>query len=147
MTEATGATYSGIDALFAVLDEDRNLPGPRALEDSNQLLDGLLEDMRWADVDLGDDNHDRDIKRQGNPKVLSETSISGRDHVAGHGLSLPAHAYQAVVRRDHQQTVVWAAAQQAEHGRTKISLVPREVGEANHFGLSGSHQPWVPHTE
>lgn len=49
--------------------------------------------------------------------------------------SLLAHADEAVVRGDHQKTVIRTAAEQAKHSGAKISLMSCQVGEANHLGL------------
>jgi len=55
-------TYGCVDALLAVLDEDWNLPRSWRLENLGELGDGLLQNLRWANVDFGDDNHDWDVQ-------------------------------------------------------------------------------------
>lgn len=57
----TGNAYGSVDALLAILDEDRDFAGAGGFQDFGQLCDGLLEDLGRADVDLGDDDHDRDV--------------------------------------------------------------------------------------
>lgn len=47
-----------------------------------------------------------------------------------------AHAHKTVVRRHHKQAVVRAARQQAEHGRSEVLLVARQVSEGNDLGTS-----------
>ena len=46
-----------------------------------------------------------------------------------------AHTDQTIVRRHHQQTVVWLAAQQAEDSGSEIPLMPCQIGEADDFRL------------
>lgn len=74
----------GIYAFLLVLDEDGYLSCTRRLQNLGQLGDGLLEDMRRANIDFGYADHDRHIKREGDTKMLL------------------AHAYQAVVGSDHE---------------------------------------------
>lgn len=50
-----------IDTLLSVFDENGDFASARRLQDFTQLSDGLLENLRRADIDFGDDNHDRDI--------------------------------------------------------------------------------------
>lgn len=55
-------TYSRVDTVFAILDEDWNFSCSRRFEDLGQLRYGLLENLRRADVYFGDDHHDWDIQ-------------------------------------------------------------------------------------
>ena len=59
-----------IDALFTVLDEYGNFSRSWRFEDSRYLLDSLLQDLWWTDVDFGYDNHDGNIQRQCDAQVL-----------------------------------------------------------------------------
>lgn len=79
-----------IDAALAVGDEDRDLACAGRLEDPRYLRDSLLEDVRWADVDLSDDDHHGNVERERDTEMLF------------------AHADEPVVRGDHQQAVVRA---------------------------------------
>lgn len=60
-----------IDSVFAGFYEDRNFSCPGRLEYSSQLGNRLLQNLRWADVDLGNDYHDRDIKCHSDSEMLS----------------------------------------------------------------------------
>ncbi|KFY19021.1 hypothetical protein V491_04625 [Pseudogymnoascus sp. VKM F-3775] len=104
-----------VDAAFAVGDEDGDLVRTGRLENPPQLRDCLLEDVRWAYVDLGDDDHHWHVEREGDTEVLF------------------AHANEPVVRSDHQQAVVRARREHPEHRGTQISLVPRQVSEGYHL--------------
>lgn len=66
----------GLDGLVAVLDEDGDFPGPGRFEDAGELSYSLLKDLRWADVDFGDHDHDWDIERKGDSQMLSKSSVS-----------------------------------------------------------------------
>ena len=46
-----------------------------------------------------------------------------------------AHAYETVVRRDHEETVIGTAAEKTKDGGFEISLVPGEVGKGDDFRL------------
>jgi hypothetical protein len=73
-----------VDALLLVLDEDWYLASAGGLQDFGELRDGLLQNLRRANVDFSDADHDRDIERKSNSKVLF------------------AHADQSVVRGHHE---------------------------------------------
>jgi hypothetical protein len=60
----------GVDAFFCVLDEDWDFASAWRFKDSGDLLDGLLENLWWTDIDFGDDDHDWDVECQCNPQVL-----------------------------------------------------------------------------
>ena len=66
----------GLDGFLVVLDENRDLAGAGGFEDARQLGDGLLQDLRRTDVDLGDNDHDWDIEREGNAKMFSAINVS-----------------------------------------------------------------------
>lgn len=53
----------GLDSFIAVLDEDGNLPCARRLEDAGELCDGLLENLRRTNINLGDHYHDWNVER------------------------------------------------------------------------------------
>jgi hypothetical protein len=55
-------TDSSVDAIFSILDEDRDLVSTWGFQDLGQLCNSLLKNLRWTDVNLGDDNHDRDVQ-------------------------------------------------------------------------------------
>lgn len=63
---------SSLNGFIAVLDEDGDFPGAWRLEDAGQLSYGLLENLRWADVDFGDHHHDWHIECECDSKVLPE---------------------------------------------------------------------------
>ena len=54
-------THSSVDAFLPVLDEDWDFASTRRFEDFGQLGNRLLENLRRANVDFGDDNHHRHI--------------------------------------------------------------------------------------
>ena len=61
-TDALGNELrGGLDSVGAVLDKDRDFTSAGRLEDARQLRDGLLQDLRWTDVDFGDDDHHWDV--------------------------------------------------------------------------------------
>lgn len=60
----------GIDALLAILDEYWDFPRSRGFEDPGYLLDGLFQDLGRADVNLGDDDHYRNVQRQCDTQVF-----------------------------------------------------------------------------
>ena len=55
-----------------VFDEDRYFSGAWRLEDAGELRYGLLKDLRWTNVNFRDYNHDRHVKRECNPQMLSK---------------------------------------------------------------------------
>jgi hypothetical protein len=63
-------TDSSVDAILSVLDEDGDLASTGGFQDLGQLCDGLLENLRRADVNLGDDNHDGNVQCESNTEVL-----------------------------------------------------------------------------
>lgn len=70
--DALGDKLGGsLNSIGAVFDEDGNFPCARRLKDAGQLGDGLLQDMIGTDVNFGNDYHHRNIKGQGDTKVLS----------------------------------------------------------------------------
>lgn len=66
-----GQAYSSIYALLATLDEDWDFSRSRRLEDFGQLSNGLLEDVRRANIDFGDYHHDWNVERKSNSEMLS----------------------------------------------------------------------------
>jgi len=62
---AEGEDYGSVDAFLAVLDKYRNLASAGGFEDFRELSYGLLQDLGRADVDFGDDYHDRDVEGEG----------------------------------------------------------------------------------
>lgn len=62
----------GLDSISTVFNEDGNLPCAGRFEDACQLGNGLLQDLRWANVNLGDDHHHRNVQGEGDAKVLSD---------------------------------------------------------------------------
>ena len=54
-------TYRRIDALLAILDEYRDFPCTRRLQNLRKLGDSLLQNLRRTDIDFGDYDHDGDI--------------------------------------------------------------------------------------
>ena len=59
-----------IDALLVVLDENGYFPCPGALENPRDLGDGLLQNLRRADIDFRDNHQDRHVERQGQPEMF-----------------------------------------------------------------------------
>lgn len=79
----TDELCSGVYAFLLVLDEDGYFSGAGRLENLGQLGDGLLENVRRTDVDLGYANHDWDIEGQGDAQMLlthADQAIVGSDH-------------------------------------------------------------------
>lgn len=64
-------TYGCVDAFLTVLDEYRNLARSWRLEDLGELSDSLLQNLRWANVDFSDYDHDWDVQSQSNTEMLS----------------------------------------------------------------------------
>ena len=112
---------SSLDALFSVLDEDGYFSCARRFEDFGQLSDGLLEDLRRADVNFGNDNHDWDIECEGDTQMLS-VLVSGCSTMHD-GFNLLAHANKAIIGSNHQQAVVGLAGQQTEDGCAQVPFV------------------------
>ena len=67
-----------LDGLSTVLDKDGDFASTGRLQDTGELRDGLFQDLWRANVDFGDDNHDRNIQSQCNAEVLSIWIISVR---------------------------------------------------------------------
>lgn len=63
---------SSIYALLSVLDEDGDFSRAWRLEDFSQLSDGLLENLRWTNVDFGNDHHNGDVECESDAKMFSE---------------------------------------------------------------------------
>ena len=76
--------------------------------------------MRGADIDLGDDNHDRYIQCQRDAEVLFR------------------HSYQPVVSSYHKQAVIWGAAQKTEYSGPQVAFMSSQISKADHFGRSCS---------
>ena len=53
---------SGDDCFVAVSDEYGDFASSGRFKDAGKLGDGLLEDVGWADVNFGDDDHDGDVE-------------------------------------------------------------------------------------
>ena len=102
---------------FLTLDEYRDFPRSGGFHDFRELLDGLLQDVWWANVDFGNDHEDGNVQGESNPKVLS------------------GHANQPVVGGDHEHDIVGRGAEEAEDGGAEVFLVPGEVAEGDDFGL------------
>ena len=66
----------GLNGLITVLDEDRNLLSSRGFQYPCQLGDSLLQNLRWTDINLSYDNHDRHIQCKRDTQVLSECPVS-----------------------------------------------------------------------
>lgn len=78
-----GDTDRCVYALLLVLDEDGYLSSARGLEDLRELSYGLLQNLGRTNIDLGDDNHDRDIKRQSYTEMLlahTNQTVVGCNH-------------------------------------------------------------------
>ena len=125
----------GLNGLPTILDEDGDFASTRRLQDTGELGDGLFQDLWRANVDFGDDNHDRNIQSKSNAEVLSVGIVSIRLMGDDDELDLLAHANQAIVGSDHQQAVVGTAAQQTKDCCPQVTLVACQVCEADHFGL------------
>ena len=61
-----------LNGLLTRLDEDWDLPCPWGFEDARKLRDSLLQDLWRANIDFGDNNHDRHLQCERNPEVLSD---------------------------------------------------------------------------
>lgn len=105
-------------ALLASLDESRNLARSRTLHDLGDLGYCLLENVGRANVDLGDNHHDRDIQSQSNSQMFF------------------AHSDEAIIGCNHKQTIIRAAREQSENRSSEIPLVARQIGESDNFGAS-----------
>ena len=100
----------GLDSIGTVFDEDGDLPCAGGLEDAGQLGDRLLQDLRWANVNLGDDHHHRNVQSKGDAKMLSDNE-SAFTVCLWHMASILAHPNETVVCSDHEQTIVGTAAE------------------------------------
>lgn len=106
----------GVNALLAVADEGRYLPRVWALHDLLDLRYGLLQDVGRANVDFGDDDHDRDVQSQSNAQMLF------------------AHTNETIVGCHHEKTVIWRAGKEAKDSGTKILLMTSQVSESDDLG-------------
>lgn len=111
------------DSLVTILDEDRDFSGARRLEYASKLRNCLLEDLRWANVNLGYHDHDRNIECECDTQMLPDLDISHWHVVSGIPYGLLAHTNQAVIRSHHEQAIVGAAAQKTEHRSSQIPFV------------------------
>lgn len=110
--------------LLSILDEDGYLFGSRGFQDLGELGDGLFEDLGRADVDFGNDDHDRDVEGKGDAEVFF------------------GHADEAIVGSNHQEGVVGFGAKETEDGGAEVAFVAGEVGEGDYLGLM-SGLVWV----
>ena len=62
-----------LNGVATVLDEDGDLSGSWRFENACELGNGLLENLGRTDVDLGYDDHDRDIQSQSDAEMFSYT--------------------------------------------------------------------------
>ena len=66
----------GLNGLITVLDEDRNFLRSRGFQYACQLGDSLLQNLRWANIDFGYDDHDRHVQCKRDTQVLSGFPVS-----------------------------------------------------------------------
>ena len=59
-----------LDGVGAVFDKNGDFAGAGGFENAGQLGDGLLQDVRWANVDFGDDDHHWHVKCERDAEVL-----------------------------------------------------------------------------
>lgn len=59
-----------IDTIFAIFYEYRYFPGALRLQDLRKLGDSLLQDLRRTYVNLGNNDHHRDVEREGDTQVF-----------------------------------------------------------------------------
>jgi hypothetical protein len=74
---------SGIDAVLSVLDKSWHLARSGTLENLFDLRNSLLKNVRRADINLGDNDHDWHVKRQSKTEMLlahSNKTVIGRNH-------------------------------------------------------------------
>ena len=60
-----------VHRLHSVFNEDWYLSCPLRLENADKLRNSLLQNLRWANIDLGDDHHDGHIQRKCNAQMFS----------------------------------------------------------------------------
>lgn len=116
----TDKLRSRINALLTRTYKRRHLPRAGALHYFRNLRQRLLEDVGRANVNLGDDDHDRDVEREGDAQVLL------------------AHAHETVVGCDHEEAVVGAAGEEAEDGCAEVLFVAGQVGEGYYLGAASA---------
>ena len=111
-----------LDSFLTSLDEDWDLPCPWGFEDARKLHNSLLQDLWRANIDFGNNDHDRHLQCERDPEVFSDCiSVCMSQEMIDRNLL--AHPYYAIVRRNHEQTVVRAAAKQPEHCGSKVAFV------------------------
>ena len=69
----TNELSSGLDGFFMILDENWDFSCTWRFEYSGELRYCLLQNLRWANIDFGYDNHHRHIECQSNTQVLSKS--------------------------------------------------------------------------
>lgn len=112
---------SSLNALLSIFDEDRYFSCARGFQDFGQLSNGLLQDLRRAYVNFGNDNHDWDIECEGYTQMLP-VFVSGCTTMAS-DFNLLAHANKAIIGSNHQQAVVGLTRQQTEDGCAQVSFM------------------------
>lgn len=101
--------------IFVALDNLGNLLA-MSLQDLADLVKIRPEDILWCQIDLGEDDEDRDLEGVGNTDVLL------------------GHLGDAHVGSDDQNAVVWIGARQAMHRGLQVLLVAAQIGEVDDLG-------------
>ncbi len=99
----------GLNGICTVFDEDGDFASTGRLEDAGELGDGLLQDLGWADVDFGDDDHHWHVKREGDAQMLSGI-VSALTKYERHQINSLAHANQTIIGGDHEEAIIGTAA-------------------------------------
>jgi len=68
-------TYSGIDTILTIFDEDRNFPSTWRFKDLGKLGHSLLQYIRRADIDFSDYAHHRHVECQCDTKMLPKCKL------------------------------------------------------------------------
>ena len=103
----------GLDSVGAIFDKDGDFPCARRFEYASQLGDGLLQDLRRAYVNLCNDYHHRNVQGEGDSEMLSRVlSASVLSQVLS--MTILAHSNETIIGSDHEQAVIWAAAQETK---------------------------------
>lgn len=106
---------SSVNDLFFTLYENWDFSGTGGFHNLGKLLDGLLENIRRANVDFSDDNKNRDIQSQSNAKMLT------------------GHSDESIICGNHEHDIVRRSPKQTKDSGSKVLLVPSKVGEGNNF--------------
>lgn len=86
-----------VDTFLPVFNKDWYFVRSSRFEYLGQLCNSLFKDLRWAYIDFGDDDHDRNFEGKRNTEVLF------------------AHADKAVIRRYHEETVIGLAGEKTKN--------------------------------